>query len=192
VSRLAVLAFFLGPALLVAFAVSVRTSGALESYEAVIARVLRHRAAARAAAASEGVEASLLLAVAAAESAGRPDARSRAGAVGLMQLMPSTADEMAQARGEDRPDLHDPATSLRLGARYLRRQVDRFAQSAAPLEMAIAAYNAGPEKVQSWRDDGEPAAGEALAWIRYDETRAFVRRVLDYESRLRARAAPAR
>lgn len=185
-SRLAALLFFLGPAAIVAFAVSLRTTRAVESYGAVMDRVLEHAAAAHAASDGEGVEFPLLCAVASAESGGRADARSSAGAVGLMQLLPSTAREMADSLGEPRPDLTDAATSLRLGARYLRRQLDRFGDSPCAKEMAIAAYNAGPRPVEEWRRaDGEPTPDTVLDWIRFGETRAFVRRVLDYEARYR-------
>jgi len=193
--RLAAFLFFVGPAVLVAFAVSLRTARTVESYGAVMDRVIEHSAAARAASESEGVELPLLLAVASAESGGRADARSAAGAVGLMQLMPSTAQELAASLGESRPDVLDPATSLRLGARYLRRQLDRFGDSPCPKELALAAYNAGPERVAEWRrDGGDPAPDVVIDWIRFAETRAFVRRVLDYEARYRPPddAAPAR
>lgn len=182
------LVFFLGPAAVVAFAVSLRTARTVESYESVMDRAAVHVAHAKAASASEGVELPLVLAVACAESSGRADARSRAGAVGLMQLEDATAREMASAAGERRPDRTDPATSLRLGARYLRRQLDRFASTPSPKRMALAAYNAGPGNVQQWLDDGPPAgADETIEWIRFGETRAFVRRVEDYEARWRAR-----
>ena len=188
--RLAALLFFVGPLAIVATAVSLRTARAVESYRAVIDRVLAFELAASAASLDEGVDLPLLYAVASAESSGRKDARSSAGAVGLMQLMGATADELAESRGEPRPDLTDPATSLRLGARYLRIQLDRFGGTTSPKELALAAYNAGPAKVDEWlKSQGEPQPGEALDWIRYDETRAFVRRVLDYEARFRALAA---
>jgi soluble lytic murein transglycosylase len=187
VGRLAALLFFVGPLGMMAIAVSLRTAHAVESYRAVIDRVLTHELEARAASLDEDVELPLLCAVASAESSGRPDARSSAGAVGLMQLMGATAGELAQSRGEPRPDLTDPATSLRLGARYLRIQLDRFGATTSPKELALAAYNAGPGKVEEWlKSSGEPPPGEALDWIRYDETRAFVRRVLDYEARYAA------
>jgi soluble lytic murein transglycosylase len=180
---------------LIAAAVSLRTTRSVESYDDVIARVDRFARAARAASASEGVEHELIRAVAAAESAGDPEARSHAGAVGLMQLEPGTASDMAARLSEPRPDLYDPATSMRLGARYLRLQLDRFSEHACAKELALAAYNAGPERVASWLGDGPPPAGEAvLEWPRYAETRQFLARVLDYEARFRARdaAGPAR
>ena len=192
--RFAVLVFFLVPAALVAFGVTLRTSRAVESYEAVMDRMRRFEREARAASASEGVELEIVLAVACAESAGRPGARSSAGAVGLMQLLPGTAADMAKALGEGRPDLADPATSLRLGARYLRRQIDRFDGDPRALLLALAAYNAGPENAAAWRE--EIAAADAGAFtdlIPFAETRTFVRRVRDFEARWHAAlAAPAR
>lgn len=195
-ARLAAALFFVAPAMLVAAAVSLRTARAVESYRAVMDRVAAFAPAAREAAESQGVELPLLLAVASAESAGRPDARSHADAVGLMQLTAGTAGDMARALGEPRPDLTDPATSLRLGALYLRRQLDRYAPDPSARDLALAAYNAGPGNVDRWLEGGRPASPEAIDdWIPYAETRAFVRRVLDYEARWRqaiASQAPVR
>jgi soluble lytic murein transglycosylase-like protein len=188
VGSAAPLAFFVGPGALIALAVSLRTTRAVESYDAVMDRTAVHVAAARDAADGEGVELPLLLAVACAESAGRADARSSAGAVGLMQLEDATAREMAAAAGEPRPDRTDPATSLRLGARYLRRQLDSFESTPCPKELALAAYNAGPGSVQQWlKADPAPAPDRVLEWIRFGETRAFVERVENYEARWRGR-----
>jgi soluble lytic murein transglycosylase-like protein len=188
-ARLFVLALVLGPAALLAAAVSLRTAHVVESYRTVIERLLVHEKAARDAAELEGVDVALVLAVASAESAGHPRAVSRAGALGLMQLARGTADELAEAAHEPPPDLFDPATSLRLGARYLRRQMEKFQDQPHMRELAIAAYNAGPAAVQGWIDAEAPPQDEVLDWIRYRETRAFVRRVLDYEDRWRAELA---
>ena len=81
--------------------------------------------------------AALIDAVIRTESGYRPGAVSKAGAQGLMQLMPKTAE----ALGVDDP--FDPRENIMAGARYLRAQYDRF----GVLPLAIAAYNAGPEKV---------------------------------------------
>jgi soluble lytic murein transglycosylase len=192
-SRIAALLFFAGPAALVAFALSLRTAGVVDSHAAVEARVLRFRGEAASAAASEGVDLPLLLAVACVESSGRPDAVSRAGAVGLLQLLPTTALEMSLEDGVDDPDLTDPATSLRLGARYLRRRLDEFADHAAAKELALCAYNAGPGAVASWIRESPPDPGSSAlgGWIpaAFGETRAFVRRVTDWEARWRDRLA---
>jgi len=178
---------------MIALAVSLRTTHAVESYETVMDRAETYIAPARAASVGEGVELSLLLSVACAESAGRPEARSRAGAVGLMQLEDATSRELAASRGEGKPDRADPATSLRLGARYLRKQLDRFAATPCPKELALAAYNAGPGAVQQWLDRAPaPGKDDVVEWIRFPETRAYVVRVLDYETRWTERIAPRR
>jgi soluble lytic murein transglycosylase-like protein len=90
-----------------------------------------------AAAAAHGLDPKLLHALVLAESAYQPNARSAAGAVGLTQLMPSTAQELGV---EDRLD---PVQNLNGGADYLARQILRFGD----LKLALAAYHAGPARV---------------------------------------------
>jgi soluble lytic murein transglycosylase len=85
-------------------------------------------------------------------------AESRKGAIGLMQLMPTTASRLAV------DDPWDPEQNLDGGTRYLRQLLDRFEGS---IELALAGYNAGPETVE--RYGGLPP---------YPETREYVRRVL--------------
>lgn len=84
-----------------------------------------------------GVAPELLAAVAYEESRMRPEARSTAGAEGLLQLMPGTAREL-------RVDPRAPHSNVLAGARYLRRMLDRF----QGLDLALAAYNAGPSAVE--------------------------------------------
>jgi soluble lytic murein transglycosylase len=103
------------------------------------------------------VSPALIKAVIHAESAFDPDATSRVGAGGLMQLMPVTAREMGVR------DRFDPAQNISGGTRYLKHLMGRFGD----LELAVAAYNAGPEAVR--RHGGVPP---------YRETRAYVRNVL--------------
>jgi soluble lytic murein transglycosylase-like protein len=95
-----------------------------------------HYAAIARAACESGISPSLLEAVVAQESGYRTLAVSRAGAKGLTQLMPGTADAMGVARP------FEPMTNLRGGARYLRHQLVRFRR----VDLALAAYNAGPER----------------------------------------------
>lgn len=109
-----------------------------------------------AAGAAHGVDPKLLASVARTESNFRPDARSPAGAIGLMQFMPATARGMGI-------DPTDPAQAIDGAARYLRRQLDRFGS----MELAVAAYNAGPNAVS--RFGGIPP---------YAETRSYVTKVL--------------
>jgi soluble lytic murein transglycosylase-like protein len=113
----------------------------------------------RAAAQKYGLAPLLLKAVMAAESNFDPGAVSEKGATGLMQLMPATARDMYVF------DLLDPAQNIDGGARYLRQLQDRF---GGDLERVLAAYNAGPERV-----DRSGGAVPAIA-----ETQAYVRKVL--------------
>jgi soluble lytic murein transglycosylase-like protein len=101
-----------------------------------------------------GLDANLVRAVIQAESNGNPQALSPKGAAGLMQLMPETAAHLGAV------DRFDPEQNIASGTRYLRELLDRF-QS---VELALWAYNAGPQAVQEGR---LPA-----------ETQAYVPRVL--------------
>ena len=92
-----------------------------------------------AAAAETGLDRELILAVILQESSGRPDAESRTGARGLMQLMPGTAAELGVE------DPFDPVENIRGGARYLARLKERFGDD---LELVLAGYNAGPGRVE--------------------------------------------
>jgi hypothetical protein len=111
----------------------------------------------RDAARRHAVDESLIRAVIHAESAYRHDAVSPKGAQGLMQLMPATQRELAVA------DPYDPALNIDGGTRYLARLLDQF---GGDVDLASAAYNAGPDAVR--RHGGIPP---------YDETREYVRRV---------------
>jgi soluble lytic murein transglycosylase-like protein len=106
-----------------------------------------------------GVPLSLLVAVAQGESSMRPDARSPAGAVGLMQLMPATAAELGF-------ELHRPAANVMGGAVYLAGLLDRF---DGDLALALAAYNAGPGAVE--RAGGAPS-GAVLRYAADVQSRA--------------------
>jgi soluble lytic murein transglycosylase-like protein len=105
---------------------------------------------------THGVDARLVRAVIQVESAYQARARSPKGAMGLMQLMPETARRYAV----ENP--FDPAANVEAGTRYLKSLLDRF-----PLNIALAAYNAGEAAVQ--RFGGVPP---------YPETRAYVGRIL--------------
>ena len=111
------------------------------------------------------------------ESKFRPEAVSRAGARGLMQIMPATGQEIADAFGEPfrEDNLFDPEVSIRYGCYYLRQQLDRFDQNAA---VALAAYNAGPNKAALWLSEYGLDSRGRIAYIPYRETRNYVDRVL--------------
>ncbi|MEK6666438.1 MAG: transglycosylase SLT domain-containing protein [candidate division NC10 bacterium] len=124
-----------------------------------------------------GVDRFLVAAVAREESNFFPRARSRAGARGLMQLMPDTARGLALRRGLTFGDgdlLDEPAPNLQLGAAYLAALLAEFPDP----RLAAAAYNAGPLRVREWwaarrSDDVELFVEQ----IPFDETRHFVKRV---------------
>ena len=110
----------------------------------------------------------LLAAVIEEESKFDANARSRAGAIGLMQLTPQTAEGIAQYTGGSKfvlSDLTNPEINVRYGAWYLRHLLDKYGDERT----ALAAYNAGQDNVDRWL-----AAGEG---IQFPETRTYVDRV---------------
>jgi soluble lytic murein transglycosylase len=117
--------------------------------------------------------------VARSESLFMRDARSSAGAIGLMQLLPTTGRKVAKEirlpySGLD--TLTDPQSNIRLGTTYLGQMAERYGGNRV---LATAAYNAGPHRVDAWL----PQSGDidARIWIEnipFDETRGYVRRVL--------------
>ena len=112
--------------------------------------------------AESGLPEALVHSVIAAESAYDADAVSSKGAVGLMQLMPGTARDLQVS------DRRNPGENVRGGTMYLRQLLDRYRESPESLLLALAAYNAGPARVDNY--NGLPP---------FNETRLFVRRVID-------------
>lgn len=121
------------------------------------------------------------IAVARQESAFMPDARSGAGAMGLMQLLPSTAKQTARRQGlsySSARQLIDPTTNIQLGTAYLGSMLRRFNNNRI---LASAAYNAGPSRVQGWLNPSLPLD----VWIEtipFRETRNYVQNVLMFTS----------
>ncbi len=110
----------------------------------------------------------LLAAVVYVESRFRPDARSAAGAIGLMQLLPDTAQGIATRTGGTKfvlSDLQDPEVNIRYGAWYLDHLRDRYGD----MRTALAAYHAGQGNVDRWQREG--------SGIVFPETRAYVSEV---------------
>lgn len=133
-----------------------------EELSALIAQVSRET----------GVDPLLLHAVTRQESGFKASARSPKGAMGLMQLMPGTARELGLSPAQ----YYDPYANLFGGATYLKRQIDTFGS----LELALAAYNAGPNAVRKYR--GVPP---------YRETRDYVSRISSHYRTLLAQHRPA-
>ncbi len=120
--------------------------------------------------ASPGLDTYLVLSVARQESGFNPNARSTANARGLLQLLPSTA-RIVNGRGRKRPNLYDAETNIRLGVRYLDGLVKKFGS----VELALAGYNAGPNRVPEWQSR-YPTKNHILFMdlIPFQETRDYV------------------
>ncbi len=130
-------------------------------------------------AAQRGIDPYLILALIRQESLFDPRARSSAAALGLMQLLPSTAKRVAKEIGMDMPSsdkLYEPEVNLALGTQYLKDLLERYSNNWFK---AIAAYNAGEAAVDRWQkeivtDDIE----EFVERIPYVETRGYVKLVM--------------
>jgi len=140
-------------------------------YPAPYGELLREQARAA------GLEEAWVLGLVRQESAFLADARSSAGARGLMQLMPATAQWMARRIGlvDYTPKrIAELRTNTVLGTAYLRLVLDELGHPV----LAAAAYNAGPERAQRWRDT-RPLEGAIYAeTIPFDETRDYVKKVM--------------
>lgn len=140
------------------------------------------------------VEAALVHALTRQESEFNPRTVSGAGAVGLMQLLPSTAKEVARTfdvKFEKDKLINDPAYNVSLGTAFLYQLIRSYDGSYV---MALAAYNAGPGRVRQWvRQFGDPRdkTVDPIDWIEripFTETRDYVHKILEsaqiYRSRL--------
>jgi len=129
---------------------------------------LRYEAIVRSHAENYDLDAELLAAVIYSESRFNPRARSEAGAIGLMQLLPETARGIALRTGGTNfvvDDLYVPELNVRYGAWYLRNLLNRYGDERT----ALAAYHAGQGNVDRWRAEG--------LGIEFPETRSYVERV---------------
>ena len=130
------------------------------------------------------IETAVALGLARQESQFDNRARSSAGALGVMQLMPATAQRVARSLGQPYAQsklTSDAAYNARLGSAYLADMQERF----GALELALAAYNAGPNRVSRWLEDYGDPRGERLDmidWVElipFRETRNYVQRVME-------------
>ncbi len=110
------------------------------------------------------------------ESGFRPEAKSKVGALGLMQLMPATGLEEAallEIEGVTEEKLTEPALNIRLGCTYLRKLLDEFGTE----NVALAAYNAGPGRVRQWLKEYGTKEDGSIMYIPYPETSKYTGRV---------------
>ncbi len=123
-----------------------------------------------------------LFAITRQESAFKSDVRSPAGALGLMQLMPRTAQHIAKKnRMAIRSDkqLIEPAFNIQLGSQYLRSLYEDLDGHTI---LATAAYNAGPSRIRQWLPEKPLDADAWIETIPYQETRHYVKNVITYYS----------
>lgn len=146
------------------------------------------------------VSRALALSIARRESEFDPEARSSAGALGLMQLLPTTAAKVAKDQGLDYSAAKlasDPVYNALLGAAYLKEMVDEFGSA---LTLIASGYNAGPRRPRDWIvANGDPrlAGTDPVDWVEnipFAETRTYVMRVAEgvviYRAKLRGQTGP--
>jgi soluble lytic murein transglycosylase len=129
--------------------------------------------------AANGLDPYLVASLIRQESEFNAAAVSRANAVGLMQLLPKTGRTVAKQvklKGYKAPQLYDPAVNLELGTRYFKEMVDKY---NGKFEYALAAYNAGDDRVSDWLGEGHYRdAPEFVESIPFTETREYVQAIL--------------
>ena len=148
------------------------------------------------------VSRALALSIARRESEFDPKAQSKAGALGLMQVMPETAKLMAKELGlafSPGKLTADPAFNVKVGAEYLRAMADEFGPSVA---LIAAGYNAGPRRPREWIvANGDPRLDsvDIVDWVEaipFAETRTYVMRVVEgvviYRAKLKGAGGPVR
>jgi soluble lytic murein transglycosylase len=131
---------------------------------------LKYRDEIRAAAREYEIDPSLVAAVVRVESNFRPRAVSPKGAVGLMQIMPATAEYIAGKMGLTKYDLNKPADNIKIGTFYLRYLFNRFGDTRT----VLFAYNAGEGNVAKWI-----GSGAVLTTCPFPETNSYAEKVLD-------------
>lgn len=132
-----------------------------------------------------GLDPALLAALVCQESTFDPNAVSRAGARGLMQIMPATGRALARSLGRVFKTLilHEPEVSLDFGSLYLSNMLRRF---DGRVERTLAAYNAGPGRVDAWTaKEPEMSSEEFVETIPFSETRTYVMTILAAQAQYR-------
>jgi soluble lytic murein transglycosylase len=151
-----------------------------------------HREALASAARQWNLDEAIVYSIIRQESRFMPEARSRVGAMGLMQLMPATARWVARQIPVQpyRPDmLAQPETNIQMGSYYFRRVLDDLGHPV----LAAAAYNAGPGRARRWRDQRSLEGAIYIETIPFNETRDYVKKVFAnawfYSHRLEGKAS---
>lgn len=128
-----------------------------------------------------GVEENLIYALIKAESNFNPNAVSHQNAKGLMQLMQSTAEDLAKKSkiNLNNENILEPEVNIQLGTQYIASLLNKY----GCVEVALAAYNAGSGNVDKWISSGKiKADGSDIENIPYKETNTYVRKIMrDYE-----------
>ena len=140
------------------------------SFITVFAYPLKYKSHIREAAAAYNIDASLIAGIIRAESSFKSSAVSPKGAIGLMQIMPPTAEFVAKKMGKTGYDLFDPKDNINMGTFYLRYLIEKFGD----LRTALIAYNAGEGNVTKWLD-----GASKLSTSPFPETNTYVERVLN-------------
>ena len=181
-------AWLLAAVVVAAVAVAAIVAPGVDKAVKEIALPLRHEDIIRQQAADKDLDPALIAGVIYTESRFR-DQTSHAGAKGLMQLLPSTADDIARKSGGTafvQGDLADPQVNISYGSFYLRYLLTRYGGNVV---LAVAAYNAGEGRVDKWifqaRADGEEF--DHTRHIPFPETRNYVKQVLEMRGRYRER-----
>ena len=107
------------------------------------------------------------------------DAKSYKNAIGLMQILESTAEEVAKKNDINYENLNDPEVNIQIGILYF---VELLEENNNSIELALASYNAGKNKVKSWIEEGIISEdGSNIENIPYKETNMYVRKIMrDY------------
>ena len=124
-----------------------------------------------------GVPKEIIYAIIKCESSFKADAKSAQGAVGLMQMMPETFEDLSRRLGREYNEsmLYDPKVSIEFGTYYLGYLYSRY----GVWENVYAAYNAGYGRVDKWLEDPDISTDGRLVNIPYEETRKYVEKVSD-------------
>ena len=120
------------------------------------------------------LDTNLIYAVINTESSFNPNAKSKSGAMGLMQLMPKTAQHVADCLNVETFNLFLPETNIAFGCFYLKELINKYKN----INTALCAYNAGSGNVDLWLKNNEYSKnGKEISFIPFIETRNYVRKI---------------